>query len=109
MRLTHLIVILCIFLLCACSTSGNEGGSASGTSSSSMKMQDLQGTVNVNDGEKDIESFAGMNLYSGYGIVIEKESYDWTLLKELRLMKMDENSKTSIEQDGKKIKIMLEF
>ena len=111
MNAKKIFLLLILFLLSACSSSGapaEENAVVEEAAASQIKMQDLQGQVKVNDGEKDVEAVAGMNLYNGYGVGTKKDSYDWILLDEAKLMKMDEESKTSIAQEGKKLKITLE-
>lgn len=107
MKTIRIISIILLLLLSACS-SGSSDGRIQEAEGAQITMQDLQGKVNVSDGEKDIEAFAGMNLYNGYGVGTEKESYDWILLDETKLVKMNQLSRTSIEQDGKKLKVILE-
>ena len=113
MLMKKTILILLLFLLCACTSTNpdpsvEENAVVEEAAASQIRMEDLQGQVKVNDGEKDVEAFAGMNLYNGYGVDTEKESYDWILLDEAKLMKMDEETRTSISQEGKSLKITLD-
>ena len=110
MKPCKIMTLVLLLMLCGCSASQQSEAvsSADGAQATSMHLERLEGSVNVSDGEKDIEAFAGMGLYSGYGIGTEKESYDWIMLDEVKLLKMDQSSKTSITNEGKKIKISLE-
>ena len=114
MRSFKLMALILLILLCGCSSAAPASQEAAGTSvtesaeATSMRMEQLEGDVSVFDGEKDIEAFAGMGLYSGYDIGTKKESYDWIMLDNVKLLKMDQNTRTSIDQQGKKIRILLE-
>ncbi|MBQ1483250.1 MAG: FecR domain-containing protein [Erysipelotrichaceae bacterium] len=108
-----IILVIMLSLLCACSSGApasdvQEDTPIQSAEAKQFVLEDLVGTVSVNDGEKDQEAFAGMNLYSGYGVRTETESFDWILLDEEMLVKMNEDSKTSITQEGNGLKIFLE-
>ena len=108
-----IILVIMLSLLCACSSGApasdvQEDAPIQSAEAKQFVLEDLVGTVSVNDGEKDQEAFAGMNLYSGYGVMTETESFDWILLDEEMLVKMNEDSKTSITQEGNGLKIFLE-
>ncbi len=109
MKLRLLLVLLITLLLCGCSSGSGTGETpVSQAEGKQIVLERFEGNTKVNDGEKDVEAFAGMNLYDGYDVGTEKLSYDWIMLDENRLVKMDQNTKTSISQDGKKLKIFLE-
>lgn len=73
-----------------------------------MKLEQLEGDVGVDDGSSSIESFAGMNLYNGYSVETQNESYSWINLDQTKLLKMDEESLTRISQEKRNLKITLE-
>ena len=75
---------------------------------SEMKLEQLEGTVGVDDGTSVIDSFAGMNLYNGYSVETEDQSFSWINLDQTKLLKMDEESLTRISQENKNLKITLD-
>ena len=94
------IILLGLFLFTGGCSSAN--GNSTGEE---MSLEKYEGIMQVNDKGKDIEAFAGMNLYDGYGLRTEEESYGWILLDQAKLLKMDEETDASIRKDGKKLKI----
>ena len=73
-----------------------------------MKLEELKGSIDVNDGTSFIDSFAGMNLYNGYSVETEDESFSWINLDQTKLLKMDEESLTHISQEKRNLKITLD-
>ena len=99
----HLILIFLIMIfLSSCSSS------PSSAQASEMKLERYEGTIEVNDTGKKIAAVAGMNLFDGYGIETLKESYGWVDLDRVKLLKLDESSKVTINKNDRKLKISLQ-
>ena len=94
--------ILIMMTLCSCSSS------PSSAEASDMKLKKYEGEIEVLNVNKKVEAVAGMNLYDGYGLTTSDTSYSWIDLDQTKLLKMDENTKTSISKNDKKLKIRLE-
>ena len=63
-----------------------------------MQLMKAEGSVGVlDDGGKDISIMERMNLYSGYQIGTESESYAWINLDHVKLIKMDESSDAELQ------------
>ncbi|MCR4633129.1 MAG: FecR domain-containing protein [Erysipelotrichaceae bacterium] len=94
-----MMAILALLLLCGCAPTHEA---------SEMMLTGSEGSITVKDGNRKISHFIGMNLYDGYGIQTEKESYSWIDLDQNKLLKMDEQSSSKISQEGKHLKIRVE-
>ena len=107
---TAALLLLIAALLGACGGSGtSDGGSADGATASEIVLQDLQGDVGVSDSSGPMETFAGMNLYDGYDVWTEPASYSWILLDAAKLVKMNEYSHVLLAQDGRKLRVTLDY
>ncbi len=54
---------------------------------------------------KSLKLMENMGLYSGYGIGTQSESYAWINFDDVKLSKLDQDSRVSIEKDGRKLEI----
>ena len=71
-----------------------------------MHLRRTEGRVRVSDGEgKDLDPADNLGLYSGYGVNTKGDSYAWIDLDEVKLTKMDENSKVEIIKEDKHLTI----
>lgn len=74
-----------------------------------MKLVKTDGQVHVSDETKQEKPVKkNMNLYSGYGVGTEAESYAWIDLDKTKLLKLDESSTANLQKDGRKLRIRLE-
>lgn len=79
------------------------------TSAREMKLVQTEGAVHVSDEEnRDKPIRKNMNLYSGYGVDTETESYAWIDLDRTKLLKMDQSSSANLVKNGGRLKIDLE-
>ncbi len=105
---------LCLLLagsLCSCTqvTPAGQDEVIEEAEASTMKLKAAEGTAHVMDAEQnEMELFEDMNLYSGYGVDTETESYAWVDLDEEKLLVMDEQSSTHLENENRKLKISLD-
>ena len=77
-----------------------------GASASSMRLRKTDGTVRVSDDAgKDLEVRQDLSLYSGYDLRTREESYAWVDLDEVKLTKLDQDSRAEIEKEGKDLTI----
>ena len=84
-------------LLTACGSSA-EPSEETTAEASVMQLMKAEGSVGVlDDGGKDISIMERMNLYSGYQIGTESESYAWINLDHVKLIKMDESSDAELQ------------
>ena len=71
-----------------------------------MHLRRAEGTVAVSDGGgKDVPVLDNLGLYSGYGVDTSTESYAWIDLDDVKLAKMDQNSRIAIQKEGKALDI----
>ena len=63
-----------------------------------MKLARTEGEAVVrNEKARELEPFVDMNLYSGYQMETNPESYAWINLDDVKLIKMDQNSDIEIQ------------
>ncbi|MCR4854882.1 MAG: FecR domain-containing protein, partial [Erysipelotrichaceae bacterium] len=96
-----IFLIIILISLCACSSSSKD-------EAKDMTLNRFEGEIQVTESAKNISHFAGMNLYSGYALFTETESYSWIMLDGSTLLKMDEKTRTSIETKASHLKIRVE-
>lgn len=74
-----------------------------------MKLVKTEGTVGVADeAGTDVPLVNEMGLYSGYGVDTKTESYAWINLDDVKLTKMDADSKISIQKKDRALKVLVE-
>lgn len=96
-RMLALILSLALLL-----TSCGGGGARATT----MHLTKTEGRVGVSDDKgKDVEPRDDLGLYSGYGVDTRSESYAWIDLDDVKLTKLDQDSKIEIQKDGKALEI----
>lgn len=94
---------LAALLLAAALLLSSCGG---GTTATTMRLKRTEGKVSVSDGGgKDVEPREDLGLYSGYGVDTRSESYAWIDLDDVKLTKLDQDSKIEIQKDGKALEI----
>lgn len=73
-----------------------------------MHLVKAEGTVDVSDEEgAAVEMRENLGLYSGYRMETETESYAWINLDQVKLTKMDAESRAEIHKNGKQLEIFL--
>ena len=78
----------------------------SGAFPSADRLRKTEGTVRVSDDAgKDLEVRQDLSLYSGYDLRTREESYAWVDLDEVKLTKLDQDSRAEIEKEGKDLTI----
>lgn len=93
-------LLLLTSILLTCSSCGKENAATT------MKLIKTEGAVSVDDAKgKSLEPMENMGLYSGYGIGTQTESYAWINLDDVKLTKMEQDSRVAIEKDGNKLQI----
>ncbi len=125
-HISKIVVIILAFsaALQGCGKSGTRtaGDSVSGESSvtaggdsvladtaASIALSRTKGTVAVSDaGQKPLPVFENMQVYDGYGVGTEAQSYAWMKLDDARLAKLDESSSVRTSLDGKKLQLWLD-
>lgn len=71
-----------------------------------MKLIKTEGTVGVDDAKgKSLKLIENMGLYSGYDVGTQTESYAWINLDDVKLTKLDQDSKIAIEKADNKLMI----
>lgn len=86
--------------LLACTSCGKENEAAT------MKLIKAEGAVSVDDAKgKSLKPIENMGLHSGYGVGTQTESYAWINLDDVKLAKLDQDSRVAIEKEGKKLAI----
>ena len=101
-KLTALLLIAAVTVTAVFSTSCKK------ITTTTMQLMKTEGTVGIADGKgKNIEPAERLNLYSGYHMATETESYAWIDLDSLKLAKMDAESQIEIQKSGKKLEILL--
>lgn len=97
-RTASLLLMLPIAL--TCSSCGKENAATT------MSLIKTEGTVGVDDAKgKSIQLMENMGLYSGYGVGTQTESYAWINFDDVKLSKLDQDSKVLIEKDGGKLEV----
>lgn len=83
---------------------------ARAVSAVSITLSKTEGSnVSVTGGSGAVKIRKNMKLYSGYRIATEKKSYAYMLLDKEKAVKLDQNAAASIEKEGKKNEINLEY
>lgn len=73
-----------------------------------MKLARTEGEAVVrNEKARELEPFVDMNLYSGYQMETNPESYAWINLDDVKLIKMDQNSDIEIQKEGNSLEVFL--
>lgn len=73
-----------------------------------MRLFRAEGRVSVSDGDgADVSLRDDLDLFSGYGVRTRSESCAWFDLDDGNRIKMDQNSRISIEKEGKDLEIRL--
>lgn len=95
------VILLLIFTIAlVCSSCGKENAATT------MNLIKTEGTVGVDDAKgKSLKLMENMGLYSGYGVGTQSESYAWINFDDVKLSKLDQDSRVSIEKDGGKLEI----
>ena len=76
------------------------------TTAATMHLRRTEGKVSVSDGSgKDVALLENLDLYSGYAVRTRLESYAWIDLDEVKLAKLDQDSRIAIEKNGKELEI----
>lgn len=82
---------------------------AKSAEAASMHLRKAEGTVAINDAKGiNVEVRENLGLYSGYGVGTQAASFAWVDLDSVKLTKLDEESRVTIEKDGSNLKINLE-
>ena len=93
-----LLLAVCL-LLSAC------GG---GLKAAAMRLRKTAGEVWITDEkQKDVPLAEDLGLYSGYRVDTWEESYAWIDLDEVKLTKMDADSRVEVVKDGKDLEILV--
>lgn len=115
------LTALCLSALLFCAACGNQGASAPGegetvksgddtpVQATTIRMIKTEGTVGVaDDAGAQVPVISDMGLYSGYGVDTEEKSYAWINLDDVKLTKMDAESKISIRKEDKSLDVLVE-
>ena len=93
------VLLALAMLLSAC------GG---GLKAAAMRLRKTAGEVWVSDEkQKDVPLAEDLGLYSGYRVDTWEESYAWIDLDEVKLTKMDADSRVEVVKDGKDLEILV--
>ena len=96
--LSFALTLSLLLSLAACG--GNDATAAT------MHLRRAEGTVSVSDGDgKDVPVLDNLGLYSGDGVGTQSASYAWIDLDDVKLAKMDQSSKITIQKQGKALEI----
>lgn len=97
-------ILLLIFpVVLTCSSCGKKN------TATTMNLIKTEGTVGVDDAKgKSLKLMENMGLYSGYGVGTQTKSYAWINFDDVKLSKLDQDSKVLIEKDGGKLKVDVE-
>lgn len=101
-------ILLTIFILILMVSGGVFAFRSLSASAREMKLVKTDGKVHVSDEmkqEKHVKK--NMNLYNGYGVGTETDSYAWIDLDKTKLLKLDESSSADLEKDGRKLRVRL--
>ncbi len=92
-------------LLAVCMALSGCGG---GLKAAAMRLRKTAGEVWVSDEkQKDVPLAEDLGLYSGYRVDTWEESYAWIDLDEVKLTKMDADSRVEVVKDGKDLEILV--
>ena len=94
-----LALLLAGCALLSCVSCGSKAEAAT------MHLRRTEGAVGVSDGEKAVEPWEDLGLYSGYGVDTQTESYAWIDLDEVKLTKLDQDSEIEIKKEDKHLTI----
>ncbi|MCI8638239.1 MAG: FecR domain-containing protein [Coprococcus sp.] len=73
-----------------------------------MELIRTEGSVGITDGEgENVALVENMQLYSGYDMKTDKESFAWINLDSAKLVKMDAVSEAQIQKSGRKLEILV--
>ena len=73
-----------------------------------MKLEKTEGTVRVTTLNGAVRKITnGMRLYNGNFVETQKASYAFISLDSSKAVKLDENSKAALRQDGKKLQLLV--
>ena len=93
------VLLALAMLLSAC------GG---GLKAAAMRLRKTAGEVWVSDEKKkDVPLAEDLGLYSGYRVDTWEESYAWIDLDEVKLTKMDADSRVEVVKEGKELEILV--
>ncbi len=82
---------------------------ACGNKAATMSLMKAAGSVDIYNTEgKALQAEERLKLYSGYRMNTRTESYAWINLDNVKLTKMDEESRIEIQKDGKKLGIIVD-
>ena len=107
----HLAKILPVFLALAmlfglgCSVNAESITSADATT---MRLMRTDGTVLLTDGSGSLSVQEGMRLFSGYALSTEALSRAGIMLDDYKAVTLNELSKASLQEEGKKLELNLE-
>ena len=107
----HLAKILPVFLALAmlfglgCSVNAESITSADATT---MRLMRTDGTVLLADGSGSLSVQEGMRLFSGYALSTEALSRAGIMLDDYKAVTLNELSKASLQEEGKKLELNLE-
>lgn len=80
---------------------GNSNEDGYIDSARSIKVVQIDGSATVNDGEKDLTCFRGMNLYSGDKVCVNSDSVLVIRFDQDKYIYLGENTKINIKSEGK--------
>ncbi|MCM1025119.1 MAG: leucine-rich repeat protein [Roseburia sp.] len=128
----YCVAALCLSIMSFCVACGKSEGAASGEAgvgagnialgdgeavksgdeslqAVTMRLVKTEGTVGVaDDAGAEVFVVKDMGLYSGYGVATEAESYAWINLDDVKLTKMDAESKIGIRKEGRALEVLVE-
>lgn len=102
MKKRILAFTLGLSLLLSLTACGGDGG----TKAATMHLKKAEGTVGVSDDSgKEVTLIENLGLYSGYRVDTSSASYAWIDLDDVKLVKMDQDSKIAITKEDKKLEV----
>lgn len=99
-------IILSLMLVLFLITSANSMAFAATARATTMKLEKTEGTVKVktqNGADRKISN--GMRLYNGNSVETAMGSYAFISLDSSKAVKLSENAKASLRQNGKKLEL----
>ena len=101
-------IILSLMLVLFLITSANSSAFAATARATTMKLEKTEGTVKVktqNGAARKISN--GMRLYNGNSVETATDSYAFISLDSSKAVKLSENAKASLRQNGKKLELLV--
>lgn len=100
--------VLTLAMIFSLGTSLTFAASTEKAEATSMKIAGMEGTVTIQNAKgKAVAAKDDTRLLSGYTIGTGTSSYCYISLDDSKAIKLDQNTKVSIEKSGKKIELTL--